>query len=269
MSPSLWNARSVGKLNPTIITSCLLVVFLPLLNGCTRSSSIIFLEVPPASSGGADSAGVIQGRVLGEHRGQHILLYALADSRWWVQPFASSSRTEIAVDGSWKAKIHLDGSPEGYAVDVPRGLFFTNLEDKNETVVIDVAKRAPRAIWGLACDADGPRGISADARGLVYVACTDRVLVLDGLHEGATLGALDAGAGVDNIDWFEPEHLLYAAAGKAATLTVARVDDNGHTTPIAVGASVPGARNGVVDGSGNAYVTDPKNARLLVFPLPR
>ena len=107
MSPSLWNARSVGKLHPTIITSCLLVAFLPLLNGCTRSSSIIFLEVPPASSGGADSAGVIQGRVLGEHRGQHILLYAFADSRWWVQPFASSSRTELAVDGSWKAKIHL------------------------------------------------------------------------------------------------------------------------------------------------------------------
>ena len=35
------------------------------------------------------------------------MLYAFADSRWWVQPFAYSPRTEIEEDGSWKAKIHL------------------------------------------------------------------------------------------------------------------------------------------------------------------
>ncbi|WP_158787161.1 hypothetical protein [Granulicella sp. L46] len=35
------------------------------------------------------------------------MLYAFADSRWWVQPFESAPRTEIADDGSWKARIHL------------------------------------------------------------------------------------------------------------------------------------------------------------------
>jgi hypothetical protein len=164
-----------------------------------------------------------------------------------------------------KTTIRLDGAPEGYAVDVQRSLFITNLEDKNETVVIDVWKHAPIATWNLACGADGPRGVSADLRGLVYVACTDRVLVLDGLHGGANLAAIETGTGVDNIDWFEARHLLYAAAGKAARLTVAHVDDKGQATPIAVGASVDGARNGVVDASGNAYLADPKNARLLVF----
>src|SRR5208283_4059888 len=38
-----------------------------------------------------------------------------------------------------KTTIKLEGDPEGYAVDASRGLFFTNLEDKNKTVVIDVA----------------------------------------------------------------------------------------------------------------------------------
>lgn len=168
-----------------------------------------------------------------------------------------------------KTTIHLDGSPEGYAVDVTRGVFLTNLEDKNQTVVIDLSKHAPRATWSLDCDASGPRGVSADARGLVYVACTDRVLVLDGLHGGTKLATIETGPGVDNIDWFEPQHLLYAAAGKAATLTVARVDDTGHVTTIAVGSSVDGARNGVVDAVGNAYVADPLNARLLVFRAPK
>jgi DNA-binding beta-propeller fold protein YncE len=168
-----------------------------------------------------------------------------------------------------KTTLHLDGSPEGYAVDAQRGLFFTNLEDKNKTVVIDIQKHSPKATWSLECDSEGPRGVAADARGLVYVACTDHVLVLDGLHDGAKLGALDTGAGVDNIDWFEPGHLLYAAAAKASKLTVARVDDKGQTRLIAVGTSAPGARNGVVDASGNVYVTDPGNARLLVFALPK
>ncbi len=99
--------RLVTKLMPTLSVSCLLVAILPVLTGCNRSASITFLEVPAASSGGVDSSGVIRGRVLGKHRGQHILLYAFADSRWWVQPIASASRTEIADDGSWNAKIHL------------------------------------------------------------------------------------------------------------------------------------------------------------------
>jgi hypothetical protein len=107
MSPSLWLTSSGGTLTPTIIASCLLAAILPVLTGCTRSASITFLEVPAASYGGIDRGGVIRGRVLGKHRGQHILLYAFSDSRWWVQPLASAAHTEIADDGFWTARIHL------------------------------------------------------------------------------------------------------------------------------------------------------------------
>jgi len=92
---------------PRALPSCFLSVIFLVSSGCTRSASVVFSDVPPASSGGVDSLDLIQGRVLGEHRGFHILLYSFADTRWWVQPFVSSSRTEIAADGSWKAKIHL------------------------------------------------------------------------------------------------------------------------------------------------------------------
>jgi DNA-binding beta-propeller fold protein YncE len=165
-----------------------------------------------------------------------------------------------------KASIKFEGDPEGFAFDPSRGLFFTNLEDKNKTVAIDVKTHKPKGTWNLDCGPDGPRGVAADVgRGFVYVACTDRVLVLDGAHGGAKLSSLETGAGVDNIDWLEPQRLLYVAAGKAARVTIARIDDKGQATPVATGSSVEGARNGVADASGNAYVPDANGAQLLVF----
>ena len=165
-----------------------------------------------------------------------------------------------------KTVIKLEGAPEGYAVDDTRGLFFTNLEDKNRTVVLDVKTHEVAATWNPECGADGPRGIASDASsGLIFVACTDRVQILDGLHGGVPLGHIDAGAGVDNIDWLDAHRLLYVAAGKAATLTVARVDDRGRATVVAQGVTAEGARNGVADAKGNAYVADPLHGRVLVF----
>jgi DNA-binding beta-propeller fold protein YncE len=168
-----------------------------------------------------------------------------------------------------KATIKLDGAPEGYAVDDSRGLFFTNLEDKNETLVIDVKTHRPRgSAWKPDCGPDGPRGIAVDvSRAFVFVACTDHVQILDAARDGAPLATLDTGAGVDNIDWLETHRLLYVGAAKAARLTVARIDDKGHPTVIATGASAQGARNGVADASGNAYLADAGGARLLVFAL--
>jgi DNA-binding beta-propeller fold protein YncE len=175
-----------------------------------------------------------------------------------------ASKPEALV---FKTTVKLDGAPEGYAVDERRGLFFTNLEDRNKTVVIDVKSHKSKATWSLDCSSDGPRGIAADAkRGFLYVACTDQLLVLDGGRNGAKLAVLDTGGGVDNVDWLEAQQLLYVAAGKAATLTVAHVDDRGQLSVVARRATVDGARNGVADGSGNAYVVDRANARLLVFP---
>jgi hypothetical protein len=101
-----WITALVRKLKPGIFV-CLAAASLGGISGCNRASSITFLEVPSASSGGIGKTARIRGQVSGRHRGRHIVLYAFADGRWWVQPFASTPRTEIADDGSWKAQIHL------------------------------------------------------------------------------------------------------------------------------------------------------------------
>jgi DNA-binding beta-propeller fold protein YncE len=199
--------------------------------------------------------------------------YVAAAKEVWVTTPRDQSLTVLDASKpdalKIKTTIKVDGAPEGYAVDDARGLFFTNLEDKDQTLVIDVkTHKAREPAWKPECGPDGPRGIAADlARGFVFVACTDHVQVLDAGRDGARLATLDTGAGVDNIDWLETHRLLYVGAAKAARLTVARIDDKGHPTVIATGVSAQGARNGVADASGNAYLADPAGARLLVFPL--
>ena len=50
-----------------------------------------------------------------------------------------------------KLTIKLEGGPEGYAVDEARGVFYTNLEDKNRTVVLDAKTHTVKASWALTC----------------------------------------------------------------------------------------------------------------------
>jgi len=165
-----------------------------------------------------------------------------------------------------KGAIKLEGEPECYALDEPHGLFLTNLEDKGTTLSIDLKTHAVKDTWSPGCSADGPRGVAVDStRRLVLVACTDHVQVLDAAHGGTLLGRLDTGAGLDNIDYVPSTGLLYAAAGKAARLTVARVGNRGELTVIASGETAAGAKNAVADGNGNAYVADSQGAHLLIL----
>jgi DNA-binding beta-propeller fold protein YncE len=164
------------------------------------------------------------------------------------------------------SKISLPGVPEGYAVDHQRRRFLTNLEDLGTTLAIDLESHRVQDTWHPGCSSDGPRGLALDSsRGFALVACTDHVQVLDMAHGGKLLGRLDAGEGVDNIDFNAQTGLVYVAAGKAARLTVARLGDHGELSVVRTAETAPGARNAVADASGNVYVADPLRGRLLLF----
>jgi hypothetical protein len=173
--------------------------------------------------------------------------------------------TSAAGALKWKAKISLDGQPEGFAVDDGRRVFYTNLEDKDRTLTIDVKSRRVTRTWPSGCGEDGPKGLALD-HGLdfLFVACRDRVMVFDAGHDGKRLSTIDVGDGVDNIDYVEHRHELYAAAARAATLTIARLDPQGGLTPIASVATVAGARNAVATDEGTAYLTDSSGGKILI-----
>jgi DNA-binding beta-propeller fold protein YncE len=200
------------------------------------------------------------------------VVYVASTKEVWVTTPRDNSLTVLSASNAKvlapKLVIKTDGAPEGYAVDIARGIFYTNLEDKNRTLGIDIATHTVKTTWSPGCGADGPRGVAVDqARNFVFVACTDSVRVLDG-KKGDALGKLDTGAGVDNIEYDGRTRLLHVAAAKAARLTIARIDDKGQPSIVAIAATAEGARNAVVDSSGNTYVADPHGARLLVFGAP-
>ena len=199
--------------------------------------------------------------------------YVAATKEVWVTTPRDHSLTvlDASKPDTLKAKlvIKLDGESEGYAIDESRGLFFTNLEDKDKTVVVDVKTHAVKATWSPGCGGDGPRGLAVDtARNFVVVACTDHLQVLDAGHDGAPLGKADTGGGVDNIDYVDALHYVYAVSGKTAKLSVVRLDDKGQLTVVATAATTEGTRNTVADDAGNAYVLDGLGAKLWIVPAP-
>jgi len=201
------------------------------------------------------------------------LAYASATREIWVTTPRDQTITIVAVGGKTPAassSIKLEGDPEGYAIDAARGIFFTNLEDKNRTLAIDLKSHEVVANWTTGCDSEGPRGLAIDvARKLLFVACSNGASTLDLGHDGKLLGHLKTGDGVDNIDYRAETMMLYVASGKDATLTIAKVSEAGALSVSATAPTAAGARNPVVDGDGTAYVADSQRGRVIIVkPAP-
>lgn len=154
-----------------------------------------------------------------------------------------------------KSKLTFEGNPEGFAVDGKRNRFYTNLEDKDQTLAIDLASHKIVSFWSPKCGEDGPHGLRADeASGYLFVACSAKLEVLDAAHDGAVLSSIDTGNGVDDFDYAPASHLLYAGAARDAKLTIARVDTAGHLTLVASVPTAAGARNPAVTKNGAVYL---------------
>lgn len=202
------------------------------------------------------------------------VVYVATTKELWITTGApplgipAANKSILVLDASdpdqlkQKTAIPLEASAEGYAVDNRRGLFFTSLEERAETVAIDVRKKRVVSRWRSGCAE--PHGLALDEkRGFLFVACDDRVVALDTARDGKVLGSVETGDGVDNIDYSAPDKSMYAAASRAATLTIARVDDRGAMTIVALVPTVKGARSVIAGGKGAAYLIDPAGGSIL------
>jgi DNA-binding beta-propeller fold protein YncE len=184
------------------------------------------------------------------------LAYVAATKEVWVTtPRDKSIRVLDSVKLDEKAKLSFDGNPEGFAVDAKRERFYTNLEDKDRTLAIDVKTGKTVAEWKPSCGEDGPHGLRADpAAGHLFVACSAKALVLDVAHDGKVLSSIDTGDGADDLDYAPATRLLYVGAAKAAQLTIARVDDSGKLSLVATVKTPAGSRNPAVTDKGAVYL---------------
>ena len=217
-----------------------------------------------------DSAKLTKGACVTLPSSPDGIQYVGSSKELWATTPKDKSITifDASTPGTLKAKgkIALDGAPEGYAVDHGQGVFFTNLEDKDKTLVIDVKSRKVKSTWDSKCGEKGPRGLALDAwKKWVFVACTDHVEVLDLGNNGAALSKLDTGAGVDNIDYLSAKKLLYVVAGKEGKLTVAKSTTRARSRLDKTGTTAPGTRVVVADGQGTAYVADSAGGQVLAL----
>ena len=184
------------------------------------------------------------------------IAYVAATKEVWVTtPRDKSIRILDADKLDEKGKLAFAGNPEGFAVDAKRERFYTNLEDKDQTLAISVRTRKTVALWKPACGEDGPHGLRVDPEaGQLFVACSARAEMLDITWDGRVLASIDTGDGVDDLDYDPATHLLYVGAAKAGQLTIARADAHGNLTPVATVKTPVGARNPAVTDKGVVYL---------------
>ena len=190
--------------------------------------------------------------------------YVAATKEVWVTtPGEQGIRILDATTLTQKAKLTFPGNTEGYAVDAKRGRFYTNLEDKDRTIAIDLKTHETVATWNPACAGGGPHGLSLDvAAGHLFIGCDAAAEVMNVAGDGAVLSKVETGDGVDDIHYDSTTHLLYVGAARAAKLTVARVDSAGKLTTVVQVPTQNGARNGVVSKNGTVYLAHGGGVKL-------
>jgi DNA-binding beta-propeller fold protein YncE len=182
---------------------------------------------------------------------------------WVTTPGEQGIRILDAATLAEKTKLTFPGNPEGYAVDAKRGRFYTNLEDKDRTVAIDLKTHATVATWNPACGGGGPHGLGLDvAAGHLFIGCDAAAEVMNVGGDGAILSKVDTGDGVDDIHYAAATHLLYVGAARAATLTIARADAAGKLTIVAHVPTQNGARNCVVTKDGTVFLAHGGGVKL-------
>jgi DNA-binding beta-propeller fold protein YncE len=195
---------------------------------------------------------------------------AVTKEVWVTTPRDKSIRVlDASTPGSPKLKdsIKFDGEPEGFAVDNQRGVFFTNLEDKDKTLVIDLTSHAITKTWEPKCGEDGPKGLVFDPPGNhLIVVCPTSIETLDVAKDGAMIASLPVGDGLDAIDYTPGNRLVFAAAARAEKMMVATLAIDGTLTAVATVPTAKGARNAVAAEDGTAYVADGPAGAILVVP---
>jgi DNA-binding beta-propeller fold protein YncE len=200
-----------------------------------------------------------------------LVAYVASTHEVWVTTPASSAIVILDVTANPKVvgSVAVPGRPEGLAVNDAAGIVYTNLEDKDQTLAIDLHKRTVTATWAAKCGDGGPKGLLADPdHPFVLVACEDHLQVIDPAKKGKILSTVDTGAGLDLFDYAPTQKWFYAAAGRASQLTIVKVDAKGALSVVTTIPTASGARNAVAAADGAAVLTNASLGGVLYVPAP-
>ncbi len=161
------------------------------------------------------------------------------------------------------AFLPVPGGPESLVIDETHGRAYSHLW-KGSTVEIDLRKRIVLRTWKNGCI--GSRGIALDAkRGFLFVGCSEGKAVVLGLDkDGAVLGSLEHGSGVDIIHYNTELRHLYLPGSRSGTMAILGVASTGELSLLGTVKTANGAHCVVSDDQRQAWVCDPEHGQLLL-----
>jgi YVTN family beta-propeller protein len=161
------------------------------------------------------------------------------------------------------ATVALPGKPEFPQVD-EQGSVFVNIEDKNEIVKLDAAKKEVTATWSLK-QCESPSGMAIDRSGhrLFSVCDGDKMAIVD-YRDGKQVGTAGIGSSPDAAG-FDPKHNLAFSSNGGGTLTIIDAGKAGFPALQTV-ETARGARTMALDAStGRVYLV---TAKFAAAPAP-
>lgn len=199
----------------------------------------------------------------------YVRFVASTGELWVTEPEAQQIELFSLPEGATPTPRHVafvsvPGGPEALAIDPVRKRAYANLW-KGRTVAIDLATRRIVGDWPNGCTR--ARGLALDAkRGWLFAGCDEgKATVLDLQNEGAILSVLQAGAGLDVIDYSASLGHLYLPGAASATMTLALVSASGRLSLLGTVRTARGSHCVTVDDRGQAWVCDPAHGQLLRF----
>ena len=175
-----------------------------------------------------------------------------------VFTFNGEDQTSTAIDaktGKVLGTIILGGRPEFAAVDGHGGLF-DNIESTSEVVSIDPMTLKIRNRWSVA-PGDGPSGLSAATNApYIFSVCHNGKMAISNTSMGKVISTVPIGNGPDATCFDPKTNEIFSSNGQSATLTVVKMDADGHFKVLENANTLRGARTMALDTNDGTVFLD-------------
>jgi hypothetical protein len=183
-------------------------------------------------------------------------------SQQQVEVFALGTSASTAPTHS--TTIAVGGGPESLEIDVTGLRAYTHAT--SATVAIDVMAHAVVASWPNGCATS--RGIAVDSANKWVISACQEGMVVVATTQGATLGTVVVGAGVDQIAYDAQRTRLYVPGPAAAAMSVVSLAADGSPKVLGSVQTPSDTHCAVTNGGGSVYVCAPSAGALLFIDDP-
>jgi YVTN family beta-propeller protein len=195
------------------------------------------------------------------------IVYEPLTKRIYVMNGDSDSITVLnGADGTLAGTIELGGGPE-FGVSDGKGNFYVNLEEKNETLPIDVNTMKVKDRWPLA-PCGTPTALAMDiANNRLFVGCRSKHLAVLNAENGKVVFTAPIGEKVDAAAFDAKTHLVYLSTGDGKVFVFQQDSPDKYSLAQEITTKAGAKTMGYDPKTGNLFVPTSENGAMQVLVL--